>query len=76
MSFLDRMIRLRATRLWCDGSAYGQEKLRVEGNWWRVCGGKFVGFLGIAAKLLLKRVEKMSFHILKVATKMLFSRHV
>jgi len=70
------VIRLRATRLRRDGSAYGQEKLRVAGNWWRVCEGKFVGFLGIAVEPLLKRVEKMSFHILKVATKMLFSRHV
>ena len=39
------------TRLRRDGSAYGQEKLRVAGNWWRVCGGKFVGFLGIAKGL-------------------------
>jgi hypothetical protein len=37
----------------------------VAGNWWRVCGGKFVGFLGIAVDLVLKR-----------ATEMLFSRHV
>jgi hypothetical protein len=70
------VIRLRATRLRRDGSAYGQEKLRVAGNWWRVCEGKFVVFLGIAAKPLMKRVEKMSFHILKVAKIMLFSRHV
>jgi predicted mannosyl-3-phosphoglycerate phosphatase (HAD superfamily) len=34
------------------------------------------GLAAFAAKPLLKRVEKMSFHILKVATKMLFSRHV
>ena len=27
------------TRLRRDGSAYGQEKLRVAGNWWRVCSG-------------------------------------
>jgi hypothetical protein len=45
------VIRLRATRLRRDGSAYGQEKLRVAGNWWRVCGGKFVVFLGIATGL-------------------------
>jgi hypothetical protein len=34
------------------------------------------GLAAFAAKPLLKRVEKMSLHILKVATKMLFSRHV
>ena len=27
------------TRLRRDWSAYGQEKLRVAGNWWRVCSG-------------------------------------
>jgi hypothetical protein len=48
----------------------------VAGNWWRVCEGKFVGFLGIAVDSVLKRGEKMFFYILKVATKMLFSRHV
>ncbi len=70
------VIRLRATRLRRDGSAYGQEKLRVAGNWWRVCEGKFVGFLGIAVDLVLKRGETMSFYVLKKATEMLFSRHV
>ena len=71
------VIRLRATRLRRDGSAYGQEKLRVAGNWWRVSGGKFVGFLGIAKGLRgWEDGETMSFYVLKKATKMLFSRHV
>jgi hypothetical protein len=52
------------------------KKWRVTSRWLSVCRGKFVGFLGIAVDLVLKRGEKMSFHILKVATKMLFSRHV
>jgi hypothetical protein len=48
----------------------------VAGNWWRVCEGKFVGFLGIAVDSVLKRGETISFYVLKRATEMLFSRHV
>ena len=35
------VIRLRATRLRRDGSAYGQEKLRVTSYEWRVASGEW-----------------------------------